>query len=103
MTSYNKLSDVFGWLRNKSHSINLMYETCNQNIDLYAEGTELKLPVFFLLGKWDLLTVPAGAVALMDTISAPKKEIFWFDSGHEIHWERPSEYQKVLIESFTGL
>lgn len=68
--------DAFAWLKRKAHSINLMYETCNQNIDLYQEGTDFKIPVFFLLGKYDLLTVPLGAVALMDTITAQKKTNF---------------------------
>jgi pimeloyl-ACP methyl ester carboxylesterase len=95
--------DAFAWLKHKAHSINLMYETCNQDIDLYQEGTDFQIPIFFLLGKWDLLTVPAGAVALMDAISAPQKQIFWFDAGHEVHWERPKEYQQVLIESFEKL
>jgi pimeloyl-ACP methyl ester carboxylesterase len=98
-----RLRDVFGWLRNKGHSINLMYESCNQNIDLYREGTEFKIPVFFLLGKYDLLTVPSGAVALMKSINAPRKEIHWFDAGHEIQWERADEYQKVLVECFKGI
>ena len=96
-------SDAFAWLKRKAHSINLMYETCNQNKDLYQERTDFKIPVFFLLGKYDLLTVPLGAVALMDTITAPKKQIFWFDAGHEIQWERPEEYQRVLIENFERL
>lgn len=98
-----KFFEAFAWITNKGRSINLMYEECNQQIDLYAEGTDLKIPVFFLLGKYDLLTVPSGAVALMDAITAPRKEIHWFDAGHEIQWERPEEYQKVLIECFGGL
>lgn len=96
-------ADAFAWLKHKAHSVNLMYETCNQDIDLYQEGTDLKIPVFFLLGKWDLLTVPGGAVALMETITAPQKEIIWFDTGHEIHWEKPKEYQKALIDKFNNL
>lgn len=87
------LTDALGWLKNKSNSINLTYEECNQDIDLYKEGTDFQIPVFFLLGKYDLLTVPAGAVALMESITAPRKEIYWFDAGHEIHWERAGECQ----------
>jgi pimeloyl-ACP methyl ester carboxylesterase len=101
-TEYS-LTDAFAWLKNKAHSVNLTYEECNQNLDLYKEGTEFKIPVFFLLGKWDLLTVPMGAVALMEVITAPQKEIIWFDSGHEIHWERPKEYQEALIDRFVNL
>ena len=80
-----------------------MYESCNQNINLYQEGTDFQIPVFFLLGKFDLLTVPSGAVALMESITAPRKGIFWFDAGHEIQWERAEEYQNVLIECFGDL
>lgn len=94
--------DAFDWLKHKAHSINLMYESCNQNIDLYQEGTEFTIPLFFLLGKWDLLTVPAGAVALFEAIQAPQKQVFWFDAGHEIMWERPGEYQQALIECFSN-
>jgi pimeloyl-ACP methyl ester carboxylesterase len=96
-------TDAFNWLKHKAHSINLMYETCNQDIDLYSEGTKFDIPIFFLLGKYDLLTVPSGAVALMDAIAAPQKKIFWFDAAHEIQWERPEEYQRVLIECFAGV
>jgi pimeloyl-ACP methyl ester carboxylesterase len=103
LSSEYTFTDALGWLRNKSHSINLTYEECNRDIDLYKEGTEYKIPVFFLLGHWDLLTVPSGAVALMETIHAPQKEIIWFDAGHEIHWERPKEYQQALIERFKNL
>jgi pimeloyl-ACP methyl ester carboxylesterase len=97
------LTDAAAWLKNKAHSVNLTYQECNDDLDLYQEGTGFKIPVFFLLGKWDLLTVPGGAVALMETITAPQKEIIWFDTGHEIHWERPKEYQKALIDKFNNL
>jgi pimeloyl-ACP methyl ester carboxylesterase len=95
--------DAMAWLKNKGTSINLTYNECNRDINLFNEGTLFKIPVFFLLGKWDLLTVPSGAEALMNAIQAPQKHIFWFDAGHEIHWERPKEYQKVLIETFEGI
>lgn len=103
LSSEYTFSDAFAWLRNKERSINLAYEAFNRDLDLYRHGTTFKIPVFFLLGRYDLLTVPSGAVALMDAIQAPKKEIFWFDCGHEIQWERPAEYQQVLIRCFSGL
>jgi pimeloyl-ACP methyl ester carboxylesterase len=103
LSSEYTLKEVFAWLKNKGHSIELMYEECNQNIDMYQEGIELKIPIFFLLGKWDLLTVPAGAEALMEAINAPVKKIFWFDAGHEIQWERTAEYQQAIIEAFTSI
>jgi len=103
LSSEYTFTDAFAWLKNKGHSINLTYEECNQNIDLYQEGTEFKIPVYFLLGRWDLLTVPSGAKALLETIQAPVKELIWFDAGHEIHWERPKEYQQALIERFSRI
>jgi len=103
LSSEYTLMEAFAWLKNKGHSINLMYEDCNQNIDLYKEGTDFNIPIFFLLGKWDLLTIPSGAVALMNAIHAPQKEVLWFDAGHEIQWERPQEYQAALIERFKAI
>ncbi len=45
-----------------------------------------------------MLTVPQGAVDLMEVINAPKKEIIWFDAAHEIPWECTEEYQQAIIE-----
>ena len=103
LSSEYTFMDAMGWLKNKGRSVNLTYKECNDDIDLYTEGTQFKIPIYFLLGRWDLLTVPSGAEALMAAINAPQKEIIWFDTGHEIHWERPKEYQKALIERFRRL
>jgi pimeloyl-ACP methyl ester carboxylesterase len=102
-SSEYKLTDAFAWIKQKARSINLTYEECNQDLDLFSEGLVFKIPVYFLLGKWDLLTVPSGAVALMEAIEAPQKELFWFDAAHEIHWENPAEYQKVIIKCFLDI
>jgi pimeloyl-ACP methyl ester carboxylesterase len=103
LSSEYTFQDALAWLKNKGRSITLMYEECNRDIDLYQEGTEFAMPVFFLLGRYDLLTVPSGAEALFETLRAPEKKIYWFDAGHEIHWERPAETQQTLIEVFGGI
>ena len=90
-------------VKNKSRSVNLTYNECIRDLDLYKEGTQIEVPIYFFLGRWDLLSVPSGAEALMAAISAPQKEVIWFDAGHEIHWDRPEEYQEVLINRFEGL
>lgn len=86
------------WMKNKSFSINNAYAECNRDVDLFAEGTDFQIPVFFFLGTYDLLTVPAGAEELMDSLSAPEKGIVWFDAAHEIPWECTVEYQQALLE-----
>ena len=97
------LKDAMAWLKNKGRSANLTYNECIRDLDLYKEGTQMKVPIYFFLGRWDLLAVPSGAEALMAAISAPQKEVIWFDAGHEIHWERPEEYQEALINRFESL
>lgn len=90
------------WMKNKSFSINNAYGECNRDVDLFAEGTDFAIPMFFFLGTYDLLTVPSGAEELMDVLSAPEKGIVRFDAAHEIPWECTEEYQKAIIEK-TGI
>lgn len=92
------LKTALAWMKNKSFSINNAYAECNRDVDLFAEGTDFKIPVFFLLGRHDLLTVPGGAEELLRAVEAPKKEIIWFDAAHEIPWECTDEYQEVIID-----
>jgi pimeloyl-ACP methyl ester carboxylesterase len=96
------LADALAWLKRKGHCVNIMYDGCNQHIDLQAEGTDFDIPVYFLLGRHDLLTVPQGAEELMTAIKAPAKAIVWFDAGHEIMWECTAAYQAALIRLFLG-
>jgi len=95
------LKTAIMWIKNKSFSINHMYKECNEQIDLFTEGTKFSIPLFFLLGRDDLLTVPKGAVELFEAVQAPHKELIWFDSGHEIPWEKVKEYQQAIIERMT--
>lgn len=89
---------IRAWMTNKSTSLNAAYRTCIDTMDLFAEGTDFSIPVFFLIGQHDLLTVPTGAEELMDAIRAPEKELIRFDAAHEIPWERTEEYQRAIIE-----
>jgi len=95
--------DSIKWIENKGKSITLMHDECIRDMDLFKEGTDFSVPIYFFLGRYDLLTEPEGAVALFNKITAPQKKIIWFDCAHEIMWEKTLEYQKKLIEIFTTL
>lgn len=96
------LVDALRYKDRKRRSITRTYEECNRDIDLFAEGLDLQVPVFFLLGRYDLLTPPGEAVALFEALRAPRKELFWFDAGHEIPWDARDQYQETLIRVFEG-
>lgn len=45
------------------------------DIELQRDATELKLPVYFIQGEADLVTVPAVTAAYVNAIKAPHKEL----------------------------
>ena len=55
-THYN-LADVFTWLSYKGIVLENMFDELD-SIDLFKFGREFPMPVYFLSGKFDLLTVP---------------------------------------------
>lgn len=65
----------------------------------FTHITQLKLPVYFLLGRHDR-SLPAIVTAnFYDRLAAPKKELIWFEqSGHECLEEESATFNKVIVE-----
>jgi pimeloyl-ACP methyl ester carboxylesterase len=59
---------------------------------------EFRVPIYFFVGRYDYTTSAVLAEQYFKSISAPKKELFWFEhSGHSPNWEEPELfYQRVL-------
>ncbi len=59
---------------------------------------EIKIPVYFFLGKYDYATPSQLTEDFYEKLKAPYKEIVWFEnSGHYPNLEEPEKYQDVLI------
>lgn len=59
---------------------------------------EVKVPVYFLMGRHDWNLPTSLTVAFAKKLKAPKKEIIWFEkSGHEPLEEEGDKFNKVMI------
>jgi proline iminopeptidase len=58
-----------------------------------------KVPVYYFAGRHDHNTMASMAETYFKTITAPKKEFFWFEnSGHSPQWEEPSLFNQRLLQ-----
>lgn len=58
----------------------------------------LDCPVYFLLGRKDVQTNSKLAEKYYQALTAPKKNIFWFEwSGHSLPTTEPEKFQQVII------
>lgn len=70
-----------------------MYEA-----DLW-ETKELKIPVYFFLGRHDWNVPAVLAEEFAKSLKAPKKEIVWFENaGHGITEEEAEKFNKMMVE-----
>jgi proline iminopeptidase len=62
-------------------------------------GKTFKVPMFLFLGRHDWQTPSALAAPWLDTITAPAKQVIWFEkSAHSPMVDEPDAFAKALIE-----
>jgi proline iminopeptidase len=72
-------------------------------IDLFKQASEVPIPVYFFLGKYDCVTPTAPVLEYFKGLRAPHKEIIWFEeSGHHMDIEEPQKFQQILIDKLLG-
>lgn len=67
------------------------------NFDLRKQVPEVKIPVFFIAGKYDYVNPTPLAKEYFGLLKAPKKEFILFEnSGHDPAWEEATRYHSEL-------
>ena len=68
-------------------------------VNLIKTAPALRMPVFFFLGRHDRVVVPETSVAYFDRLTAPSKQLVWFEeSGHEPPAEEPDKFNTLMTE-----
>jgi pimeloyl-ACP methyl ester carboxylesterase len=68
-------------------------------LNLLTIAPALQMPVFFFLGRRDQWVPPETSVAYFDALSAPSKELLWFDqSGHEPFVDEPAKFNHAVVD-----
>lgn len=69
-----------------------------KSLDLMADAPELSVPVYFLLGRHDIIVSSRLAAEYFNVLNAPAgKELIWFESSaHRPHSEEQKKFLSVM-------
>jgi pimeloyl-ACP methyl ester carboxylesterase len=92
------LHDKVSWFRGALDTIDVVYPQL-WNVDFRQQATRLEVPVYFLLGRHDVNAPPVLAEEYYELLSAPHKELLWFDhSGHNPWVTESSRFEEVIVD-----
>ena len=68
------------------------------DVDFIRDLPEVKVPIYFCVGRYDYNTPSILVENYYNYITAPKKEIIWFEeSAHFPHFEEPEKFAQLAV------
>jgi len=92
------IMDRFNFFRGIFGSMKLLWPQLF-TVDLFNNVTEFQIPVYFMEGRFDKESPSEIAERYFNTISAPSKELIWFEnSAHLVNTEEKDRFNRILVE-----
>ncbi len=96
-TEYS-LADKMNFFRGIFSSIRLIWPEL-MNVNLKKQVPRLEVPVYFILGRHDYEAPSAIAEDYFNSLAAPDKNLFWFESSaHLPNAEESKKFNELLIK-----
>lgn len=93
------LLDKVNWVRGLSEVFTTLYPQL-ADLEFRTQAPRLEVPVYFLIGRWDVNAMPSLTEEYFDLLEAPHKELIWFEkSGHTPLWEEPKRFVDVMVNT----
>ncbi|NPD89026.1 MAG: alpha/beta hydrolase [Asgard group archaeon] len=93
------LLDCIKLLLGSLFSLNHMWKSLIEESSFIGRIKEVKVPVFFLAGRFDYNSPSELVVEFYEQLEAPKKELIWFEeSAHSPNYEEQEKFDRVMIE-----
>lgn len=90
------LFDGLKFMLGNIYSVTKLYGYLEQ-IDFEESDKEFRVPMYFCAGRYDYVTPSELTEKYYNQISAPKKELYWFEeSAHEPHLEEEEKFTEVM-------
>jgi len=90
--------DVPNIVRGFRFSIDTMWSEVS-TLNLTTLVRTVQMPVFFFVSRRDRWVPPEMSAAYFDALSAPSKQLVWFDdSAHEPFVDEPEKFNRVMTE-----
>lgn len=68
------------------------------NVDLTAQALEIKVPAYFMMGRYDAISANADFEEYVERLRAPKKEVVWFErSAHFPIFEEAARFNAEIV------
>jgi pimeloyl-ACP methyl ester carboxylesterase len=94
----SSIIDLPRLVRGFRFSLDAMWAEASR-LNLLELAPALDMPVFFFLGRNDHWVPPDVSAAYYDVLSAPAKQIVWFErSGHEPFADEPGKFNAAMAE-----
>lgn len=90
------LLDLLSLVRGGLFSLDILWDQIS-TLNLDQTHLSFDVPVFFILGRYDYQTPSELAEPYFNRLSAPDKELFYFEnSAHSPPWEEPEKFFDVM-------
>lgn len=88
--------DAVRWIRGNMRSVEATWDEL-MRVDLPRQVPSLAVPVYFVEGRYDYQVPSELAVAYLDRLEAPRKELIWLEnSAHLLIFEEPERFAAVM-------
>ena len=93
------LYDKLNWFRGALDTLGVVYPQLWE-VDFRAQAAQLEVPVYFLIGRHDVNAPPVLTEQYFERLSAPDKELIWFEhSGHNPWVNESARFVDVMVNS----
>lgn len=93
------LYDKVNWFRGALDTMDVVYPQL-WDVDFRTQAADLKVPVYFLLGRHDVNAPPVLAEEYYGLLNAPHKELIWFEhSGHNPWVTESDRFVDIVVNT----
>lgn len=93
------LLDKVNWARGLASTFSTVYPHI-YDVDFRTQATQLEVPVYFIVGRWDVNAMTALTEEYFALLEAPHKELIRFeDSAHTPMWDEPQRFVRVMVDT----
>jgi pimeloyl-ACP methyl ester carboxylesterase len=91
--------DRINFFRGVLQSVTALYPELSR-MDLFVQVPELKIPVFFCLGRHDYEVPSVLSAKYFEALKAPRKQLVWFErSAHLPNTEEKDTFNEFMIKT----
>ena len=91
--------DRINFFRGIFQSVDTLYPELSRT-DLFVQAPEVRIPVYFCLGRHDYEVPSVLSAKYLEVLKAPRKQLVWFEnSSHMPNTEEKDRFNEFMIQT----